>query len=502
MARPAARVGISALTLVPTLRVGTHAGTLRVPEHEFGSPNLFYRDAERRKHAFPRGAWERRSWVALALGLSIAAGCAPAPAPKAPPAPAQVTVVHAVRGTAHHAVEQPGEIEAFYQAPLFARVSGYVLKVNKDIGDRVQEGDVLAELSVPELDEDLRQKEAAAAEAEAGAEQARQALAAADAAVASAAALVKEAEAGRKRADANLEHWQGQYKRLQDLFKGQQLNEQQLDEAKYEAKAAEGAKEEVEAKVVASEAARKEAEAKRDKAAADLRAAQAHVQVAQAARRGAAAWADYARIKAPFAGVVTYRGVDPGRLPAVAAGPSGAPLFVVAMTDPVRLFIDVPEADAALVAAGTPAAVRVPALGGQEFAGKAARTAWALDPKTRTLRAEIDLSNADGRLRPGMYCHAVVTASHENVWTLPASAVATQGDKTFAFRVEDGKAVRTPLKTGFRDAKAVEVVQKQSKAPAAGEKEAWEDVTGAEDFIRDGVSALTDGQAVAVDAPK
>jgi RND family efflux transporter MFP subunit len=357
---------------------------------------------------------------------------------------------------------------------MYAKVSGYVRKVNKDIDDRVEEGDALAELSAPELDADLRQKRAAVTEANASADQARQALAAAGAASDAAA--------------ANLEHWQSEYKRVQGLFESKSLNEQQLDEAKYEAKAA--------------EAARAESLAKQAKAAADLRAALSHIRSVEAERGRAEALADYEIIRAPFKGVVTRRTVDPGRLLPPATSGEGAPLFVVAMTDPVRLFIDVPEADAVLAVKGMPASVRVSSLGGATFTGTVARTAWALDPKTRTLRTEIDLPNADGRLRPGMYCYATITATHENVWTLPVSAVAMQNDKPFAYRVEDGKAVRTLLRTGFRDDKVVEVVGKLPKPPAAGEKEAWEDVTENDEFVKDGVASLTDGQAVTIDSGK
>src|SRR2546421_2943421 len=111
--------------------------------------------------------------------------------------------------------------------------------------------------------------------------------------------------------------------------------------------------------------------------------------------------------------MVPSRTVDPGRL-LPAASAEGEPLFVVAMIDPVRLFIDVPESDAALSVPGMPASVRVPSLGGTALTGEVARTAWALDPKTRTLRTEIDLPNRDGRLRPGMYTYATLTATHEN----------------------------------------------------------------------------------------
>ena len=72
------------------------------------------------------------------------------------------------------------------------------------------------------------------------------------------------------------------------------------------------------------------------------------------------------------------------------------------------------------------------------------RSAWSLDPKSRTLRTEIDLKNPGERLRPGMYAYAVLTVEHADVWTVPAAALVTQGEQAFCYLVEDGKAVRTP----------------------------------------------------------
>jgi membrane fusion protein (multidrug efflux system) len=162
----------------------------------------------------------------------------------------------------------------------------------------------------------------------------------------------------------------------------------------------------------------------------------------------------------------------------------------------VRIFVDVPEDAAVLVNDGVKAVVSVEALKGEQFKAKVTRSAWALTPKDkeRTLRTEIDVDNPDGRLRPGMYAYAAIMVEHANVLTLPASAVVTQGEQTFCYRVEDGKAVRVPIKVGFRDGEFVEVGKKQK----AGKEGGWEDCTGEEEIIATGAAALTDGQAVVV----
>src|SRR5207248_3319943 len=115
-----------------------------------------------------------------------------------------VTTTHPEPRTMRLAVAQPGQIEGFEQTPLFAKVAGYVRKYHADIGDRVRAGQVLAELSVPELDEELRQKEAAVSLAKAGLTQARRALKAAEAGLLKAEAAIRNARAGRDRAEANV----------------------------------------------------------------------------------------------------------------------------------------------------------------------------------------------------------------------------------------------------------------------------------------------------------
>ena len=177
--------------------------------------------------------------------------------------------------------------------------------------------------------------------------------------------------------------------------------------------------------------------------------AEAKADSAEADRKQTAALLDYTKIKAPFDGVVTRRNVDIGWLVQAPTGAApAAPLFVEDRTDTVRVFLDVPEADAAQVADGMPARVRVQALQEQEFSGRVTRSSYVLDNQARTLHAEIDLPNSDGRLRPGLYAVARLTVERPGALMLPAAAVLTQDDQPAVMRVESGKAVRTPVKLG------------------------------------------------------
>jgi RND family efflux transporter MFP subunit len=425
----------------------------------------------------------------LLAGCTSGEGASPgqggaAAAPKA----TAVTTARPVKKAMTQRVEQPGEVRAYEQTPMYSRLSGYVGKVHKDIGDRVGEGAVLLELDVPELVEEAKEKKAVVGRAVAEVEQSEKLLRAAEAALGSAAARVHEAEASRERVAAERRRAESQHERVKQsasLFPKEALAEAQLA-----LEAAVAAVKEVDAKVRSAEAGRVEAEAKRDKAKADVSVAKARQSVAEAEQGRVAAMLGYARMTAPFPGVVVRRNVDRGHS-LQANGGKGEPVFVIARTDPVRVFVDVPEGSACLVCEGTEAVVTVQALPGQQFKGKVERTSFALDDsKGRTLRAEINLHNPDGALRPGMYAYATLVVHRADAWAVPASAVVSDRDVTYCYLVEGGKAVRTPVLTGFRDGQLVELLRRR------GAQGAWEPITGQEEVIVAPPPGLADGQAV------
>jgi RND family efflux transporter MFP subunit len=380
-------------------------------------------------------------------------------------------VVKPERKTVRRTIGQPGQIEAFQQTPIFVKIAGFVQKVRVDIGDRVKAGDELAVLSVPEMDEELKQKQALVAQAGAEVQQAEKNHEAAAAHV--------------QYAVATVERWRSEYERLERIFKdgkGGVVDKQTVEETRYQWQA--------------SKAGQDEAIAKRDKAQADVKVAKARLQVAEADQRRMAALLDYAKIKAPYDGVVTRRYVDEGHFVQPAgSGGKGEPLFVVMQTDPVRVFVDVPETDVSWVADGTPARIRIQALQSKEFDGKVTRSSFALDPRTRTLRTEIDIPNPRGELRPGLYAYVSIRLEHANAWTLPASAIVMQGEQPYCYRIESGKAIRTPLQIGLREGTLVEVLQKRTA-------DKWEEIAGSEEIVHTNPTALTDGQPVAVSSPK
>jgi RND family efflux transporter MFP subunit len=193
----------------------------------------------------------------------------------------------------------------------------------------------------------------------------------------------------------------------------------------------------------------------------------------------------YARIEAPFDGVITRRNVDTGHL--TRPGADAPPLFVAARTDVVTIAVDIPETYATDVDPGDRALVKLQAMKGRTVEGKVTRTAWALDPKTRTIRVEIDIPNPGAKLRPGLYAYAtVIVEEHPDVLTVPTTAVVQEKDQAFCVTVEDGKAVRRPIRTGLSDGTRTEVTS---------------GLQGGEEVVKASAASIIEGQPLEVAQP-
>jgi RND family efflux transporter MFP subunit len=223
--------------------------------------------------------------------------------------------------------------------------------------------------------------------------------------------------------------------------------------------AAEAAREAATAAVRSAEAEARLAEANAAKAEADRVAAEAHLEVANADLGRATTMADYATIRAPYDGVVTSRRVDTGHFVQPAAN-AASPLLIVARTSKVRVYIEVPEMEAGGVDVGDPTTIRVQALSGEPLAAPITRTSWSLDPANRSLRAEIDVPNDGGRLRPGMYAAGTIeTTRSENALTIPVTAIGRDGGTVYCCVVKNGTAQRRPIELGVRSDPDIEVLK-------------------------------------------
>jgi HlyD family secretion protein len=306
----------------------------------------------------------------------------------------------------------PGQIEAADQTDVYSRIVGFVGRVSVDIGDHVKKGQVLAELAVPEMEAELRRKEALVVQAEAEVEHAEQLLQESKATLAAATADVQQAEAAVKQAQATLEYAKATLERFKKLLDSKTIDATVVEEKAQQLNGARAALEEAQSKVQSAKATREGIAANRGALEAGVKVALARREAAKADRQHQAAMLSYAKITAPFDGVVTRRNASPGDL----AGPPGSRgqrLFTVARIDTVRFVVNVPENDAPRLRTGSDAVVEVTAMPGHTYKGKLMRTSGAIDPKSRLLRAEIDLSNSDGKLLPGMSGTAGITLSAE-----------------------------------------------------------------------------------------
>ena len=261
--------------------------------------------------------------------------------------------VPAVRTDTIHASEAvrsatwPGTTEAFAQANLYARASGYISKRTVDIGDRVKSGDLLVEIAAPEIEHQIAQAEGTLTQLRAN---------------------LQQAEANRDLAQVT---WDRDKKLVQQGWAT--LQQGDVDRLTLQARVA--------AVAVAS---------------ANITAQEAQLRVLNQQKT-------YLSVVAPFDGVITQRNIDVGSLVQADAA-SGTFLFQLMHSDVIRVQLYVPQDDALGVAPGTQAIVRVPEIPGREFPGMVARIADALQPGSRTLLTEIDVPNPDHALSPGLYC--------------------------------------------------------------------------------------------------
>ncbi len=337
--------------------------------------------------------------------LGLAGGCGPKNAPSAAPAepPPQVKAVHPARGGIVRFITLPGEVHAWQQATLYAKVSGYLKTLTVDKGSQVKQGDLIADIEVPEM---------------------------------------------------------------------------LADRAKYQA----------EAQVAASDYQRlSESLAKAPDLVTPLSVDQARgrLDVAKANLDQTETLLKYAKITAPFSGIVTERLVDPGafiRAATAAGGPDNAALVSLMDFTTVRIQVAVPEVEAAHIAASQPVEVATDDLPGQSFHGAVTRFAYALEPAAKTMLTEIEMSNPQLALRPGMIVTVRIGLERrDNALLLPVEALVVEKTGAFAFAAAGGQAKKLPLKTGFNDGTNVEILN---------------GVKPEEMVILAGQRSLRDGQAI------
>lgn len=305
--------------------------------------------------------------------------------------------------------EATGAVRARAAAILSSKVMAYVQQVSVNAGDRVREGQTLVTLDARDLEAGVRRAEAGRAEVQ---------------------NAVPEAEQGIAATKANLDLAQATFRRIDELAAKKSVSPHELDEAS--------------ARLKGAQAAYEGARAKR--AQLDSRLAQVEQEI-----RSASIVRDYARIVAPFSGVVTAKSVDPG----VLAAP-GVPLLTIEREGGYRLEVSVEESRLSSVRVGQTVSVSLDSLDNANNA-RISEIVPAVDPVSRTYIVKIDLPPTPN-LRSGLFGRAVFPMGARKVVTIPADTVVERGQLQQVFVVEGGQAHLRMITTGRRGSGAVEVL--------------------------------------------
>ncbi len=332
-----------------------------------------------------------------------------------------VGVTKVVKKSLGRDITLSSELVPFQEIDVYAKESGYVKKLLVDYGTHVKAGQVMAVLEIPELEAQLEQDQAE----------------------------IKNAGDQITRAQHELARYQAQYTalhlqytRLNSVFESQPgiVAQQEVDDAQGKDMAASS-------QVDAGQAA--------------LEAAQSQLSVTKAKLSHDQTLFDYAKITAPFAGIVTERYANLGTLvqAGTASSTQAMPIVKLSQDDLFRLVIPVPESYVRYIHIGDPVDVRVPSLN-KTFPGKVARFSVDVKEATRTMHTEVDVQNRDRVLMPGLYADADVALEHrDDVPTIPLQAVNHEGSKTTVFVVGRNNEIEDrPIMLGLQTANDVEVV--------------------------------------------
>ena len=462
-------------------------------------------------------------WLApWLLSVIAASGCRGEPKSQAKSVaePPTVQVLNPTVRTIVRVVSQPSFIESYERTSIYPKLTGYIEKWIVDIGDKVKKGEVLATLFVPETVEDFGTKKATVELDKARIELALKLVKVAEADVKAAEASLAEAKAILEKYQAMVDRWDSEVKRLTHEIDRGVVSPQVGLESTNQWKSSVASRNAAAATIKKAAAELLSEQETLAKAKVDVSVARADLTVAESEARRLKAWVGYLTLPAPFDGVIVARNAntfdfvlpatgDPSALsrsPYQAPGGGAAPIYVVDRLDIVRIFVDIPERDANFVHIGTKASVLARAFRDEEIPATVTRTSWALNIKSRTLRAEIDLTNPESKLLPGMYAVGEVIIERPGVRALPVDALVHTGDQTFCWLYENGKAVRAEVETGVSDDEWIEVTNHRPPVPreAPSNKVRWTRIDGSEQVILGDLTILAEGAPVteAVAIPK
>jgi RND family efflux transporter MFP subunit len=329
-------------------------------------------------------------------------------------------VAAATRGSIAHTLSLAGQFQPYQVVDVHPKVTGFMVRINVDIGDKVRKGETLAVLDVPELNAQLRG-------AEFEIQRAKDDL------------LRTQHEI--KRAEAVHAALHADYTRLLEASKAQPglIAQQELDDAQSKDLSA---------------------ESQVDAAKAASAAAQQHAEVAHADYDRVQALKNYTNVVAPLDGVIVWRYADTGAL--IQSGTNSneqdIPIVRLSQSGLLRLRMPIPENDVRYVHIGDPMQIRVDAIG-RSFTGKIARFTRDVNFETRTMETEIDVDNKDLSIAPGMYANTQMQLAHaDNVTTVPVEALVLKDNQETVYALDAGNHIHIRnVEVGLRGSKLAEI---------------------------------------------
>jgi RND family efflux transporter MFP subunit len=338
-----------------------------------------------------------------------------------------VDLVHPTKGEPQQRVVLPGDIHAWYEAPIYARVDGYLKDWYFDFGAQVKKGNVLADIDTPEIDAQLT----------------------------AAKAKLTAATAAVKVRDAEAQFAKSTYERWRDSPRGVvSMQEQEAKQAEYES------------------------------GIARLNAAEADMAVAQADVDRLESLQGFKKVIAPFDGVVTARETDIGALINAGSNGTARELFSVADIHKVRIYVKVPQRLTGNIHRGLTAELRLPQYPGKVFTAKTTTTSHSVNTSSRTLLVELEADNPDRLLQPGTYVEAELNVpSDPNTVLIPSSAILFRQHGLEAAVVgDDDKVTLRKISVGRNRGVQVEVMD--GLKPSDGVVDSPPDSLGSGDLVR------------------
>ncbi len=334
-----------------------------------------------------------------------------------------IPVVPVRKELLQHKLNLPGELVAYQNVPMHAKVEGYIKWIGVDRGSFVKKGQDLIRIFCPELDEKAKEG----------------------------AAKLASAESSFRQAQANEDATRSKLVEAKARCDADKLTFERLQEASKTPGAVAQNEVDLQQKAVESDNARVESVKQELTGAKNLVLAEGHnVQASRQVLNSLNSMKGYLTIKAPFDGVITERNVHEGSIVAVDSGRNSPPLVRLQEKDHLRLVVAVPEDSVSGTKIGQKIEFSVPAFIGKKFYGIIARPGYALDSATRTMPVELDVPNADGQLEPGMFAtvHWLVSRPYLTLF-VPASAVDADLKATYVIRVKNDVSERVDVQKGL-----------------------------------------------------